>query len=69
MQQAKELKDRQILDNFYVEIFISLFFNKKIYHPTHPTLQLVAPYNTDTSRLYDKLKQISFLVIILFFKM
>lgn len=66
MQQAKELKDRQILDNFYVEIFISLFFNKKIYHPT---LQLVAPYNTDTSRLYDKLKQISFLVIILFFKM
>lgn len=67
MQQAKELKDRQILDNFYVEIFISLFFNKK--STTPPTLQLVAPYNTDTSRLYDKLKQISFLVIILFFKM
>lgn len=36
-------------------------------HP-HP-LQLVVPYNTDTSRLYDKLKQISFFVIILFFKM
>lgn len=51
MQQAKELKDRQILDNFYVEIFISLFFNKKSTTPPTPHFNLLR-HITLTLRAY-----------------